>query len=78
MNLSYLNMINFQIQTKILCTLLPFISILSEDDYGALAEWYWQGKPKYTERNMSKWHRVYNRTFTVFMSFKLVYTEKYI
>ena len=44
MNLSYLSTINFQIQTKILYVIRPFISILNEDDHGALVEWYWQGQ----------------------------------
>ena len=28
-------------------------------EYGALAEWYWQGKLKYREKNLSKWHSVH-------------------
>ena len=26
------------------------------NEYGALVEWYWQGKLKYREKNLSKWH----------------------
>jgi hypothetical protein len=32
------------------------------DEYGALVEWYWQGKPKYLEKNLSQCHFMQHRS----------------
>ena len=35
------------------------------DEYGAMVEWYWQGKLKCWEKNTSQFHLVHHRSQTV-------------
>jgi len=34
------------------------------NEYRAMAEWYWQGKPKYWDRNLSQWNLIHRKTHT--------------